>query len=83
MKARFSQRQHWWLEDRKRNGMRSDSSTCMKENIRIMVTISVSCEWELHSLDIRVVFLQSKCIEKELFIERNKEGMVLSVHLAF
>ena len=53
--------------------IRSDSPTCQKDNIRILLAIAVSKQWIIHSLDIKAAFLQGKNIERELYIQPPKE----------
>ena len=53
--------------------IRSDSPTCLKENIRLLLTLAVSKEWDVNTLDIKAAFLQGKKIERDLFVTPPKE----------
>ena len=63
---------------------RSDSPTCMKENVRIMLAISASKGWECGATDIRAAFLQGNPISREVFIrppaEFRKPGIIWQLH---
>ena len=48
--------------------IRTDSPTVSKENIRLMSTIAVANNWNVHSIDVRSAFLQGFDIERELFV---------------
>ena len=52
---------------------RTDSPTCMKESLRVMLTIAASNNWKIQSVDIKAAFLQGKCIEREVFLRPPKE----------
>ena len=47
---------------------RTDSPTCMRESIRIILLIIASMEWKLHSIDYKTAFLQGKEIERDVFL---------------
>ena len=53
---------------------RSDSPTCTKDSIRIMLTVASSYGWKIHSMDIKAAFLQGKPIDRELFLKPPKEA---------
>ena len=59
---------------------RSDSPTCMKDNVRMLLAIAVGKGWNLDVLDVKAAFLQGKSIERELYItppkEFRKEGVL-------
>ena len=61
--------------------IRTDSPTVSKENIRLMSTIAVANSWNVHSIDVRLAFLQGFEIERELFVvpppEAASDGMLL------
>ena len=55
------------------NKSRSDSPTCIRDNVRLMLAISLAREWEIQSLDIKAAFLQGKQIDRDLFLTPPKE----------
>ena len=60
------------------SGIRSDSPTCMRESLRIMLSFATSMEWHVNSIDIKAAFLQGKPIDRDVFLrppmEANAEG---------
>ena len=48
--------------------VRTDSPTCLKENLRLVATIAVSKDWKIKSLDIKSAFLQGKDIDREVYL---------------
>ena len=55
------------------NKVRSDSPTCRKESIRMMLVFATSMGWRIHSLDVKAAFLQGQNIQREVFIRPPKE----------
>ena len=53
--------------------VRSDSPTCMKDSIRLVLSVAVSRGWKMHSLDVKAAFLQGQQIARDLFIFPPKE----------
>ena len=53
--------------------IRSDSPTCMKENVRMLLAIAVARGWTINSLDVKAAFLQGKHISRRLFVTPPKE----------
>ena len=53
---------------------RTDSPTCMRESVRIVLCIITSKSWILHSIDYKTAFLQGKPIERDLYIKPPKEA---------
>ena len=53
--------------------VRSDSPTCMKDSIRLMLSVAVSRGWKIHSLDVKAAFLQGQQIARDLYIFPPKE----------
>ena len=47
---------------------RSDSPTCSKDNIRMLLAVAVSKDWKVQSLDIKAEFLQGNPIERSVLI---------------
>lgn len=59
--------------------IRSDSPTCAKESLHIMLTIITSFGWCANVLDIKTAFLQRKSFAKTIFVTTpteadNKQG---------
>ena len=52
---------------------RSDSPTCSKESIRLLISIAVAKGWNLNSLDVKAAFLQGKSIDREIYVTPPKE----------
>ena len=55
------------------SSVRSDSPTCQKDSIRLLLVLAVSRGWNIHCLDIKAAFLQGKDIERELYVLPPKE----------
>ena len=53
---------------------RTDSPTCKRESVRIVLLVISSHSWILNSIDIKRAFLQGKRIEREVFIKPPKEA---------
>ena len=49
--------------------LQSDSPTVSKESFKILMAVAVNNSFKLASVDIRAAFLQSKVLDRELFIE--------------
>ena len=49
--------------------LRKDSPTCTKSNLRTLLTLSVSNNWKVKSIDIKSAFLQGRDIQRELFVK--------------
>ena len=54
--------------------IRKDSTTCCKENFRLLLAIVVTNKWKVHSLDIKSAFLQGKNIDRELYLKPPSEA---------
>ena len=54
--------------------LRTDSPTCGKESLRIVIAIIITNGWEITSLDIKSAFLQGKEISRDLFVKPPKEA---------
>ena len=52
---------------------RTDSPTCSRQALRMIFTVSSTCSWDLHSLDVTSAFLQGGEITRDVFIESPKE----------
>ena len=51
-----------------------DSPTCSKEGLRISLQVIASNNWKINSIDIKAAFLQSKPIEREVFVKPPPES---------
>ena len=56
--------------------MRKDSPTVRKGNIKIVLMIAASREWEIKTSDVSNAFLQSVPIEREVYVQPPKERRV-------
>ena len=54
--------------------LQTDSPTCSKESLRIVLAIISSYEWKLHSLDIKSAFLQGAPMDRNVFIKPPEEA---------
>ena len=68
-------------QDKSADSIRSDSPTCSKEGLRIVLGIIASYGWTCRSMDIKTAFLQSKPIERVVFVEPPPEAKVPSGHI--
>ena len=62
------------FEDADRDDVRKDSPTCGRENVRLLLALTSSCNWRINTMVIKSAFLQGKSIEKDLFIKPPKEA---------
>lgn len=53
---------------------RTDSPTCSREGLRIIMSTVASKKWKINSIDVKGAFLQGKDIERELFVRPPKEA---------
>ena len=56
------------------SNIRKDSSTCLKENLRLIVCIVSLNGWSIHSIDIKSAFLQGYNIKRDVYIKPPKEA---------
>ena len=60
--------------------VQSDSPTCYKESVRILLAVIASKSWKLHSLDIKTAFLQGRVMDRDVYLrppyEANCKGHV-------
>ena len=52
---------------------RTDSPTCLKDSLRLSLTLMASFRWKCHSIDIKSAFLQGKKINRNVFIRPPRE----------
>ena len=54
----------------------SDSPTCSKESLRLILNIIATFNWKCQSIDIKSAFLQNKSIDREIYVKPSKEANV-------
>ena len=58
------------------NKIKSDSPTCTKESLRLILNIIPSMNWMIQSIDIKSAFLQSQHIDRDVYVKPPKEAGV-------
>ena len=51
----------------------SDSPTAAKESFKLLMAISANFRFKLASVDIRAAFLQSKILDRDVYVEPPKD----------
>ena len=54
--------------------LRTDSPTCSKDSLRMLLTILSAYKWQLKSIDIKSAFLQGSNIARDIFLKPPKEA---------
>ena len=54
--------------------LRTDSPTCMRETLRLVLSMANSMHWHINSIDIKAAFLQGKSIDRQLYLKPPKEA---------
>ena len=54
--------------EEKQGSLLTDSATCAKESLKILLTILASKKWQCQSIDIKSAFLQGKNIERDVYL---------------
>ena len=68
------------FEEMEKDNIRKDSPTCCKEKFRIVLSIIVSFERNIHSLDdIESAFLQRQSIKRNVFLKPPPEGDTINL----
>ena len=49
--------------------LRRDSPTCLKEKLRLVLTLAANAKWKIHKLDVKSAFLQGKHIDRDIFLK--------------
>ena len=57
------------FEEENLNEIRKDSPTCSKENLRIVLAIISSHQWQASSLDVKSALLQGNQIDRDLYLK--------------
>ena len=55
------------------NKVRSDSPTCFRDSIRMLLAVAIGKDWIIHSLDVKAAFLQGNRIDRDLYLGPLKE----------
>lgn len=69
------------FQDRDTNNIRNDSPTCSKEGLRIALAIMAANQWMCKSMDIKTAFLQSKQLDRLVYLDPPKEANVPQGHI--
>ena len=54
----------------------SDSPTCNKESLRLVLNLIAASNWNCQSIDIKSAFLQNKGIDRDVYVKPPKEANV-------
>ena len=54
--------------------LRTDSPTCMRETLKLMLAMSCTFGYKLNAIDIKAAFLQGKPISRTLYVKPPKEA---------
>ena len=54
--------------------MKTDSPTCQKESLRLLLCVLASKQWTLHSMDIKSAYLQGMPLTREVYMMPPKEA---------
>ena len=57
----------------------TDSPTCERDNVRILLSIAASFGWEIHSIDFKSAYLQGEDLDREIFLKPPKEANSLKL----
>ena len=67
------------FEDSEVKGRQTDSPTCSKESIRIVLAIIASKEWKSRMLNVKTAFLQGKQLDRDVYIKPPREAETTSL----
>lgn len=54
--------------------VRTDAPCCMRESVRLLLTITAMMKWDLNSVDFKTAFLQGDFIQREVYMVPPKEA---------
>lgn len=54
--------------------LRTDSPTCSKDSVRLLLAILSACGWHLKSIDIKSAYLQGSDIARDIYLKPPKEA---------
>ena len=52
----------------------TDSPTCERDNVRLLLSVSTSFKWSIHSVDIKSAYLQGEPLDRDIFLIPPKEA---------
>ena len=58
----------------KNSEIKTDSPTCMKENLRVLLMLSATYKWTIKSIDIKCAYLQGREIDRTLYMKPPPEA---------
>ena len=64
------------FQDVDADSTRSDSPTCAKDSIRMVLMLIAANDWDLNSMDIKTAFLQGKEFDRDVFLVPPPEAKV-------
>ena len=64
------------FEEKEKDDLQKDAPTAAKTSLRIAFGIAVDNDWDVVCIDIKAAFLQSRLIEREVFVVPPKEANV-------
>ena len=53
-----------------------DSPTCAKESLSLILGVMATRKWKIHSVDIKVAFLQGRPIDRKVYLLSSVEAEV-------
>ena len=62
------------FEDSGISGRPTDSPTCSKESVRMMLSILASKRWKCRMLDVKTAFLQGNPLDRNIYIKPPREA---------
>ena len=52
----------------------TDSPTCERDNVRLLLSISTSFGWDINSIDFKSAYLQGEDLDRDIFLKPPKEA---------
>ena len=62
------------FEDAEIGDRQTDSPTCSRESIRLVLSMIASKKWKCNMMDVKTAFLQGKPLERDIYIKPPKEA---------
>ncbi|CAL4144076.1 unnamed protein product, partial [Meganyctiphanes norvegica] len=53
--------------------LQTDSPTCSRESVRLLITLASSWGWKCHTVDVQAAYLQGNAISRLVFLKPPKE----------
>ena len=66
------------FEEIEKDEIRKDSPTCCKENFRFILSLVITKNWKINSLDIKSAFPQGHPVSRDIFVKPPKELLIIS-----